>query len=97
MAASRFVEVTDKEISEIKINSVPNNTKDFFPLNFFFYLNFFNYLCWEHFFGELKTFSGINGPAWSDYFPTPLQSNNAGVTTTCDVSTYKCLPPWMGS
>jgi predicted NAD-dependent protein-ADP-ribosyltransferase YbiA (DUF1768 family) len=28
MAASRFVEVTDKEISEIKINSVPKNTKD---------------------------------------------------------------------
>jgi S-ribosylhomocysteine lyase LuxS involved in autoinducer biosynthesis len=28
MAASRFVEVTDKEISEIKINSVPRNTKD---------------------------------------------------------------------
>jgi hypothetical protein len=25
---SRFVEVTDKEISEIKINSVPKNTKD---------------------------------------------------------------------
>jgi hypothetical protein len=28
MAASRFVEVTDKEISEIKINSVPKNTED---------------------------------------------------------------------
>jgi predicted NAD-dependent protein-ADP-ribosyltransferase YbiA (DUF1768 family) len=28
MAASRFVEVTDKQISEIKINSVPKNTKD---------------------------------------------------------------------
>jgi hypothetical protein len=28
MAASRFVEVTDKEISEIKINSVPKTTKD---------------------------------------------------------------------
>jgi hypothetical protein len=29
MAASRFVEVTDKEISEIKINSGPKkNTKD---------------------------------------------------------------------
>ena len=28
MAASRFVEVTDKEIREIKINSVPKNTKD---------------------------------------------------------------------
>jgi mRNA-degrading endonuclease RelE of RelBE toxin-antitoxin system len=28
MAASRFVEVTVKEISEIKINSVPKNTKD---------------------------------------------------------------------
>jgi hypothetical protein len=27
MAASRFEEVTDKEISEIKINSVPKNTK----------------------------------------------------------------------
>jgi hypothetical protein len=27
MAASRFVEVTDKEISEIKINSVPKDTK----------------------------------------------------------------------
>ena len=26
MAASRFVEVTDKEISEIKINSVPKKT-----------------------------------------------------------------------
>jgi mRNA-degrading endonuclease RelE of RelBE toxin-antitoxin system len=25
MAASRFVEVTDKEISKIKINSVPKN------------------------------------------------------------------------
>jgi hypothetical protein len=29
MAASRFGEVTDKEISEIKVNSVPKNTKDF--------------------------------------------------------------------
>jgi mRNA-degrading endonuclease RelE of RelBE toxin-antitoxin system len=28
MAASRFVEVTDKEISEIKINSIQKNTKD---------------------------------------------------------------------
>ena len=28
MAASRFVEVIDKEISEIKINSVPKTTKD---------------------------------------------------------------------
>jgi hypothetical protein len=28
MAASRFVEVIDKEISEIKINSVSKNTKD---------------------------------------------------------------------
>ena len=28
MAASRFVKVTDKEISELKINSVPKNTKD---------------------------------------------------------------------
>jgi hypothetical protein len=28
MVASRFVEVTDKEISEIKINSVPKYTKD---------------------------------------------------------------------
>jgi hypothetical protein len=27
MAASRFEEVTDKEISEIKINAVPKNTK----------------------------------------------------------------------
>jgi hypothetical protein len=27
MAASRFVEVTDKEISEIKINSVPKTQK----------------------------------------------------------------------
>jgi hypothetical protein len=27
MAASRFVEVTDKEISEININSVSKNTK----------------------------------------------------------------------
>jgi hypothetical protein len=27
MAASRFEKVTDKEISEIKINSVPKNTK----------------------------------------------------------------------
>jgi hypothetical protein len=29
MAASRFVEVTDEEKSEIKINSVPKNTNDF--------------------------------------------------------------------
>ena len=28
MVTSRFVEVTDKEISEIKINSVPKNTRD---------------------------------------------------------------------
>jgi hypothetical protein len=28
MAASRFVEVTDKEVRAIKINSVPENTKD---------------------------------------------------------------------
>ena len=28
MATSRFVEITDKEISKIKINSVPKNTKD---------------------------------------------------------------------
>jgi tRNA U34 2-thiouridine synthase MnmA/TrmU len=28
MAASRSVEVTDKEITEIKINSVPKNTKE---------------------------------------------------------------------
>jgi hypothetical protein len=28
MAASRFVEVTGKEISEIDINLVPKNTKD---------------------------------------------------------------------
>jgi hypothetical protein len=28
MATNRFVEITDKEISEIKINSVPKNTKD---------------------------------------------------------------------
>jgi hypothetical protein len=28
MAASRFVKVTDKEISEIKINTVAKNTKD---------------------------------------------------------------------
>jgi hypothetical protein len=28
MAASRFAEVIDKEISEIKTNSVPKNTKD---------------------------------------------------------------------
>jgi hypothetical protein len=27
MAASHFVEVTDKEISKIKINSVPKNVK----------------------------------------------------------------------
>ena len=27
MAVSRFVEVTDKEIRKIKINSVPKNTK----------------------------------------------------------------------
>jgi tRNA U34 2-thiouridine synthase MnmA/TrmU len=27
MAASRFVEVTDKEISEIEINSVPKNKR----------------------------------------------------------------------
>jgi hypothetical protein len=26
MAASRFVDVTDKEISELKINAVPKNT-----------------------------------------------------------------------
>jgi hypothetical protein len=32
MAASRFVEVTDKEISEIKINSVPKNTKDWYKI-----------------------------------------------------------------
>jgi hypothetical protein len=29
MAASRFLELTDKEISEIKINSVPKNTKEY--------------------------------------------------------------------
>jgi hypothetical protein len=29
MVATRFVEVTDKEIRKIKINSVPKNTKDF--------------------------------------------------------------------
>jgi mRNA-degrading endonuclease RelE of RelBE toxin-antitoxin system len=28
MAASHFAEVIDKEISEIKINSVPKSTKD---------------------------------------------------------------------
>jgi mRNA-degrading endonuclease RelE of RelBE toxin-antitoxin system len=28
MAASHFVEVNDNEICEIKINSVPKNTKD---------------------------------------------------------------------
>jgi hypothetical protein len=28
MAASRFEEVTDKQISKIKLNSVPKNTKD---------------------------------------------------------------------
>jgi tRNA U34 2-thiouridine synthase MnmA/TrmU len=28
MAASRFVEVTVEEISEIKINTIPKNTKD---------------------------------------------------------------------
>jgi hypothetical protein len=28
MAGSRLVEVTDKEISEIKINPVPKNTKN---------------------------------------------------------------------
>jgi mRNA-degrading endonuclease RelE of RelBE toxin-antitoxin system len=28
MAACYFVEITDKQISEIKINSVPKNTKD---------------------------------------------------------------------
>jgi hypothetical protein len=28
MTANRFVEVTDKEINEIKIKSVPKNTKD---------------------------------------------------------------------
>jgi hypothetical protein len=37
MAASRFVEVTDKEISEIKINSVPKdlckNTKTIIRLS----------------------------------------------------------------
>jgi hypothetical protein len=30
MAASRSVEVTDKEISQIKINIVPKNTKDLY-------------------------------------------------------------------
>jgi hypothetical protein len=29
MTASRFVEVIDKEISEIRINSGPKNTRDF--------------------------------------------------------------------
>jgi hypothetical protein len=38
MAASRFVEVTDKEISEIKINSIPKKCyvkilKQLFPDN----------------------------------------------------------------
>ena len=28
MATSRFVQITDKEINEIKINSIPKNTKD---------------------------------------------------------------------
>ena len=28
MATSRFVEITDKQISKIKINLVPKNTKD---------------------------------------------------------------------
>jgi hypothetical protein len=34
MASSRFVEVTDNEISEIKINSVQKNTKDFVDILF---------------------------------------------------------------
>ena len=33
MATSRFVQITDKEINEIKINSILKNTKD--PTNFF--------------------------------------------------------------
>ena len=28
MATSRFVQITDKEINKIKINSIPENTKD---------------------------------------------------------------------
>ena len=32
MATSRFVQITDKEINEIKINSILKNTKD--PTNF---------------------------------------------------------------
>ena len=28
MANSRFVQITDKEINEIRINSIPKNTKD---------------------------------------------------------------------
>ena len=28
MATSRFVQITDKEINEIKINSIPKNTKE---------------------------------------------------------------------
>ena len=28
MANSRFVQITDKKINEIKINSIPKNTKD---------------------------------------------------------------------
>ena len=37
MATSRFVQITDKEINEIKINSILKNTKDptKFGLNFF--------------------------------------------------------------
>ena len=33
MATSRFVQITDKEINELKINSILKNTKD--PTNFF--------------------------------------------------------------
>ena len=32
MATSRFVQITDKEINEIKINSILKNTKD--PIKF---------------------------------------------------------------
>ena len=28
MATSRFVQITDKEVNEIKVNSIPKNTKD---------------------------------------------------------------------
>ena len=42
MATSRFVEIGDKEINEIKINSILKNTKDQRNLEYFFkvYISF---------------------------------------------------------